>query len=110
MVQEMNKREIVKNVLDHKRAPYVPWHFGFTVEAREKLLNYFGSGDLIEVTDNHFQVLGEEIGYFEEIGNNRFRGVFRVTWDRTIDIDIGNVEGQVLPEPTLSYYVFPDPV
>jgi uroporphyrinogen decarboxylase len=30
-------------------------------------------------------------------------------WDRTIDRDIGNVTGCVLPEPTLSGYTFPDP-
>jgi uroporphyrinogen decarboxylase len=32
-----------------------------------------------------------------------------VVWDRHIDRDIGNVEGQVLPEPTLAGYTFPDP-
>jgi uroporphyrinogen decarboxylase len=35
--------------------------------------------------------------------------VFGVTWDRTVDKDIGMVEGCVLPEPTLKGYRFPDP-
>jgi len=34
----------------------------------------------------------------------------RQVWDRSIDKDIGNVEGCVLPEPTLAGYEFPDPL
>ena len=66
--------------------------------------------DLEEILDNHFVVLGDEIGFFEDIGNDRFRDSFGVIWDRTIDKDIGNVEGCLLPEPTLEGYTFPDPV
>jgi uroporphyrinogen decarboxylase len=33
-----------------------------------------------------------------------------VVWDRSIDKDIGNVANQVLPEPTLQNYTFPDPL
>ena len=33
-----------------------------------------------------------------------------MVWDRSIDHDIGNVEGCVLPEPTLAGYEFPDPL
>ena len=64
---KMTKREVVSCVLKHKKPPYVPWHFGFTVEAKEKLLSYYGSDDIMEVTDNHFLVLGNETGYFEDI-------------------------------------------
>ena len=106
----MTKREVVLNVLEHKRPPYVPWHFGFTVEAKQKLLDHFGSDDIMDITDNHILQLGADIGYFEDIGNNRFKDIFDAIWDRSIDKDIGNVEGQVLPEPTLEGYSFPDPL
>jgi len=106
----MTKREVVKSVLEHKRPPYVPWHFGFTVEAKQKLTQHYGSDDIMDITDNHILFLGDDIGYFEDIGNNRFRDVFDVVWDRSIDKDIGNVNGQVLPDPSLEGYVFPDPV
>jgi len=106
----MTKRDIVKTVLEHKRPPYVPWHFGFTVEAKQKLIDFYGSEDIMEITNNHMLVLGDEIGFFEDIGNDRFKDFFGVTWDRSIDKDIGNVEGQVLPNPTLSGYDFPDPL
>lgn len=106
----MTKREVVKTVLEHKKPPYVPWHFGFTVEAKKKLFDHFGSDDIMDITDNHFLVLGAEIGYFEDIGNDQVKDVFNVIWDRSIDKDIGNVVGQVLPEPTLDSYNFPDPL
>ena len=106
----MTRREVVKNVLEHKKPPYVPWQFGFTVEAKKKLLDYERSDDIMEVTGNHFLVLGDEIGYFEDIGNDRFKDIFGVIWDRSIDKDIGNVEGQILPRPTLDGYHFPDPL
>jgi uroporphyrinogen decarboxylase len=54
--------------------------------------------------------LGSDIGFFDELGANRFRDVFGVIWDRTIDKDIGNVEGVVLPQPTLDGYEFPNPL
>jgi uroporphyrinogen decarboxylase len=44
------------------------------------------------------------------MGNNKVKDVFGVVWDRSIDKDIGNVEGCVLSEPTLKMYVFPDPL
>ena len=54
--------------------------------------------------------LGSDIGFFSQVGNDRVRDVFGVVWDRSVDKDIGNVVGQVLPEPTLAGYEFPDPL
>jgi uroporphyrinogen decarboxylase len=105
----MNKREIVKTVLQHKKPPYVPWSFGFTVEAREKLSHYYGQEDLEGILDNHILGLGNPIGFFEDIGDDCFMDVFGVVWDRSVDKDIGIVKGCILPEPMLSHYEFPDP-
>jgi uroporphyrinogen decarboxylase len=105
----MLKREVVKLVLDGERPPYVPWNIGLTVEAREKLYAHLRS-DVGEMLENHFLGLGNGIGFFDELGDNRFQDVFGVVWDRTIDKDIGNVKGCVLPEPTLEGYEFPDPL
>ena len=38
------------------------------------------------------------------------RDIFGVIWDRSIDKDIGNVEGCVLTEPALDGYELPDPL
>lgn len=108
----MTKREVIRRVLEGKKPPYVPWSFGFTVEAKEKLLAHYNTNDTHELEDilqNHHLNLGGEIGFFEDIGNDRFRDVFGVVWDRTTDKDIGIVEGCVLPEPTLENYEFPNP-
>ena len=105
----MTKRELIKLIFDGGRPPYVPWHFRFTIPARDKLLRHFGDVDLEEVLDNHFVLLGDEIGFFEDCGPNLVRDGFGVVWDRSIDKDIGNVKGSVLPEPTLAGYTFPDP-
>ncbi|GAI32594.1 unnamed protein product, partial [marine sediment metagenome] len=80
------------------------------MEAADKLRKHFAEKDLERVLDNHIISLGNEIGFFTSLGNNRFRDVFAVVWDRTIDKDIGNVEGCLLPEPTVEGYEFPDPL
>jgi uroporphyrinogen decarboxylase len=62
------------------------------------------------VFQNHLLKLGSDIGFFEDIGNQRVRDVFGVVWDRSLDKDIGNVQGQVLSRPTLKGYQFPNPL
>jgi len=112
----MTKREVVRMVLDaggpgpERRSPYVPWNIGLTVEAREKLEQHFGQRDLEDVLQNHFLGLGNAIGFFDDVDENLVRDVFGVIWDRSIDKDIGDVKGTVLPEPTLKGYRFPDPL
>jgi uroporphyrinogen decarboxylase len=82
---------------------------GFTKEAREKLQSHYGCDDLEVPLENHFLKLGRDIGLFTDLGDDRVRDVFGVVWDRSVDKDIGNVEGHALPRPTLSGYEFPDP-
>jgi uroporphyrinogen decarboxylase len=106
----MTKRQVVRSVLEGDRPLYVPWNIGLTQEANEKLQGYYGTTDLEPVLENHFLELGNAIGFFDELGDDRYQDVFGVVWDRTIDKDIGNVEGCVLPEPTLRGYVWPDPL
>ena len=106
----MMKRQVIKCVLDGQRPPYVPWSCGFTQEAKDKLLAHYGSTDLEDALQNHLLKLGSDIGFFADLGYDRVQDVFGVVWDRSVDKDIGNVEGCVLPEPSLSGYTFPDPL
>ena len=105
----MTKREIVRLALQHEPVPHVPWSFKFTREAEQKLREHRGDREIAEVVDNHIVELGSDIGFFEDLGNDRFRDVFGVVWNRTIDRDIGDVEAPVLTEPGLEGYDFPDP-
>ena len=106
----MEKREVVKRALAFKEIPYIPWHFKFTVEAKDKLLAHLKGKDIEEYLQNHMLELGNDIGFFEYLGDNLYKDVFGVVWDRSIDKDIGNVKGTLLAEPTLKGYHFPDPL
>lgn len=106
----MTKREVIRLVLDGKKPPYVPWSFKFTLEPKQKLEEYYGVDDLDVVLGNHILQLGSDIGFFDDLGNNLFRDVFGVVWDRSIDKDIGDVRGCVLSKPTLGGYTFPNPL
>jgi uroporphyrinogen decarboxylase len=106
----MIKREVVRLVLDGKCPPYVPWNIGLTLEARQKLERHFGPSNLEAALQNHYLGLGNAIGFFDKLDDHRVQDVFGVVWDRSIDKDIGNVQGEVLPEPTLKGYQFPDPL
>lgn len=106
----MTKREVVRQALEHRAPPYVPWHFGFTEEARDRLAAHYGSDDLDRVLGNHLLQLGNGIGFFDDIGGHRVRDVFGVVWDRTVDRDIGIVERPVLPQACLDGYEMPDPL
>ena len=104
----MTKREVIRATLNGEKPPYVPWSFSFTLEAREKLERHFGTQDLETVLHNHLLGLGNDIGFFDDLGNDRVRDVFGVVWDRSVDKDIGITESHPLAEPTLANYEFPD--
>lgn len=106
----MSKREVVQQVLEAKRPPYVPWHIGLTWEAREKIERHFGQESLEGALHNHLLRLGSDIGYFTEIAPHLFQDVFGVIWDRSIDRDIGIPTGPVLRQPTLKGYHLPNPL
>lgn len=106
----MTKRDVIRMVLDGQPPQYTPWSFRFTLEAREKLVQHFGTKDLMDPVGNHIVELGSDIGFFEDLGNNRWKDVFGVVWNRTVDKDIGDVEQPVLLKPTLDGYEFPDPL
>ena len=105
----MSKRDRVRAALRGEAVDVTPWSYRFTHEAAETLQAHFGTDDLLAATGSHIVELGSDVGFFEPMGDDRFRDAFGVVWDRTVEKDIGFVEGTVLPEPTLAGYDFPDP-
>jgi len=106
----MEKRSVVRLVLEGKQPPYVPWSFGFTKEAKAKLQEHFNQADLEPFLQNHLLKLGSDIGFFTDLGNDCVQDVFGVVWDRSVDKDIGIVKNQVIAKPTLEGISFPDPL
>ena len=109
-LETMQKRDVIRLVLEGKRPPYVPWSMGFTKEAKDKLQRHYGGDDLEGPLQNHLLKLGSDIGFFSHLGGDLVQDVFGVVWDRSVDKDIGNVRGQVLARPSLAGYEFPNPL
>ena len=105
----MTKRDVVRCVLDGKKPPYVPWSFKFTKEPREMLQAHYGVEDLDPVVGNHLLNLGNEIDFFDEVKPGYFKDVWGVTWDRTLDKDIGMPVEWIIKEPDANSVEFPDP-
>ena len=106
----MTRREVIKQVLDGGKPPYTPWSFKFTLEARKLLQDYYSIDDLDNVLYNHFLLLGNDYGFFDKIGNDLYRDVFGVVWNRSIDKDIGNITGSLIDPDNFKDYKFPDPL
>jgi uroporphyrinogen decarboxylase len=105
----MQKREIIRTVMEGKIPPYVPWSLSFTHEAWQKLSEHYQTKELDPFLQDHILGLGNGIGFFTDLGGDQLRDIFGVVWDRSVDKDIGVVRGQVLSQPTLKGYNFPDP-
>lgn len=106
----MTRREIIKKVLNGEKPSYTPWSFKFTVEARKLLQDHYNVDDLDNALYNHFLLLGNDYGFFDKTGNDLYRDVFGVVWDRSIDKDIGNVTGSLIDPDNFKDYKFPDPL
>ncbi|MBU4460170.1 MAG: uroporphyrinogen-III decarboxylase-like protein [Verrucomicrobia bacterium] len=105
----MLRREVVELALAGREVPYTPWSFGFTREPLEQLRRHLATEDLDTALANHLFVAGDPAGFFAPAGENRVVDAFGVVWDRSVDKDIGMVQGTRLPAPTLRGYSFPDP-
>jgi uroporphyrinogen decarboxylase len=103
----MDRREIIKKVLDGDRPPFVPWHITFSRETREKLAGHYGTEDIDEAVGNHLLRLGSTLGFFEELGNNLHRDLWGVIWDRTVDKNFGSIAEYPLKKPSLRGYQCP---
>src|ERR1035437_8302167 len=105
----LDKRTVMKMALEWENPPYVPWNINFTIPAKEKLQSRFPGQDLEEVVQNHIVNVGYDIYFYNDIGNDCVQDCFGEVWDRSIDRAIGVDKDELLKEPTLKVYAFPDP-
>ena len=69
----MDKREVVRTALEFRRPPYVPWSFGFTVEAWAKLAERFGADRVEDRLDDHLVTVDADGSIWEALPNDRYR-------------------------------------
>jgi uroporphyrinogen decarboxylase len=109
--------------LEHRQPDKVPWSIGLTAPALAKLAEYLGDPRL---DDRHFfhQWVGNHRvgvgptgkglfhGLEDEVAPGLWRDGWGVVWDTRGaygEGEWGRPMNQVLPEPSLAYYAFPDP-
>ena len=103
------KRDVVIAALQFRPPPYVPWAWKPTQQCGERLRAHLGTDDLGPFLDSHFCDVGPEVGHFEHLGGDRWRDLYGVVWDRSIDKDIGCPAEWPIHEPgDLDAYTFPD--
>ena len=120
----MNKREIVKETISHKRCQVIPHNIDFTIGMREKLRVHLGLKRPQEVSKavgnfcaqlNIGSVTGPSEGiideiYPKEIGEHTYRDDWGVIWKREPGDDIGVVADSPLKEPDLKGFQAPEPL
>jgi len=103
------KRDVVIEALRFRPPPYVPWAWDMTQGCTERMKQHLGADDLAPFIDTHFLDLGAQIGRFESVGNDLYRDVYGVVWDRSVDKDIGKpVEWPIRQPSDLPAYAWPD--
>jgi uroporphyrinogen decarboxylase len=104
----MQRRDVVMLAVTHQRPPYVPWDVAYSSAAWRRLGNHLGEQDLEQYAGNHFVYINSTVGAPADLPDGRVRDGFGVVWRLAHDGEVGMIEGQALPEPTLSGFAFPD--
>jgi len=105
----MTKRETVIEAIEFRSPPYVPWAWDMTMQCAERVRAHLGTDDLTDFVDSHFLDVASQIGRFERISEDRYRDVYGVVWDRSVDKDIGRpIDWPIARPEDLDAYTFPD--
>ena len=104
----MTKRERMIAALTHRETDFIPYDMSFTIEAFDKLAAFYSDKDFIKNIGNHTMGCYYS-GEFTPIEGREGYVIddFGVIWNRTVDKDIGIVEGVRIPEPDMGEYRFP---
>jgi uroporphyrinogen decarboxylase len=103
------KREVVIEALNFRPPPYVPWAWEMTRQCAERAKPHVPRGDIAAFIDSHFFDVEPVNGRFEDLGHSRFRDLYGVVWDRSVDKDIGvPLEWPLRRPEDLAKYRWPD--
>jgi len=105
----MNKRQVVLEALKFRPVPYVPWAWSPTQQCAERLRDHLQTDDLSSFIGSHFLDFFSGLTHFEAISENHVCDVYGVSWDRTVDKDIGTPSDWPIKRPEdFANYEFPD--
>ena len=104
------RRDVILDAIEFRPPTYVPWRIGLTHQCADRLLKYIGTDDVYDcIGPSHVVGLGSEIGRFQRIDDDHYRDFYGVTWDRTVDKDIGTPCDWPIQTPAdLDDYRWPD--
>ncbi len=105
----MTNRERAIAALEHEQPERVPYHVGFTQDARAAFVERYGERSL-KLLDNCFHGVSAAPGPLQGwVADTVWQDEFGVRWDRSVDKDIGIVCNCLLPERDLTDLTFPEP-
>jgi uroporphyrinogen decarboxylase len=112
-VTQTSPRDRVLTALRHRQPDRVPYQISCTAPARRKLEAHYGTAALDDLIGNHLAKYKarppDDLGWL----NDRpgfWRDEWGITWNRTVDRDIGVVETTLLRERSLAGLTVPDPL
>jgi uroporphyrinogen decarboxylase len=103
----MNPRELVLDSLARRTPKAIPFQLDLTEEVQTRLASHFNDPGFQDTLGNALAM--ENNALMETISPEHIRDLFGVVWSQTHNEDIGIVMGQVLPEPEIGSYRFPEP-
>jgi len=105
----MTKRDVILDVLAFRKPAYVPWSIGLTIPAADRVRKLLGVQNLSAWLDNHFLDVGEGGVRVVRETPAQVTDIYGVTWDRSIDKDIGTPCAWPIKTPEdLDKYRWPD--
>ena len=106
----MQKRDVIIAALQCQSPPYVPWSWGTTHAAGERLKAYLQRDELHTFFDNHIWMCGPQHPAGERLDARLVRDCYGVVYTHAEEQDLGVVVQVPLQEPEdLAHYQFPDP-
>jgi len=105
----MTPKEIVFKSLKFESPAYVPWAWHPTVDCGERLKTHLGVSNLDDFIGSHFFDCYASAALPEKIDADHVRDAYGVTWDVSVDKDIGTPSDWPIKQPSdLDNYRWPD--
>lgn len=109
----LSPRDRVWTAIRHRQPDRVPYQISYTVPARRRLEEYYGTAKLDELLGNHLAKYKarppDELGWIPD-RPGFWRDEWGIVWNRTVDRDIGVVEAYPLKGRSLNGLTVPDPL